>query len=179
MKIMTFLKGAAIGAGAMYLFDPTRGRSRRARIRDKAVHTWNETGDAVESKARDLANRTQGLLHDAAALVTPRGAGYSAAGSGSSKSWMPSNWSPTTRLLVTAGAGLLAFYGKRRGDMLGTALGALSVGLITNTVSTRELRNGLVSAPSLPTDYPEPEDHQTSMSGVTGAEHRPRASRGY
>src|SRR4051812_18266476 len=71
MHIMTFLKGAAIGAGFMYLFDPSQGRTRRARIRDKAVHVWNETGDNIEGKSRDLANRAQGLLHDAASALTP------------------------------------------------------------------------------------------------------------
>src|SRR5437879_3371754 len=64
MHILTFLKGVAIGAGFMYLFDPSRGRTRRARIRDKAIHAWNEAGESVESCTRDFANRTQGVIHD-------------------------------------------------------------------------------------------------------------------
>ena len=177
MHLMTFLKGAAIGAGFMYLFDPSRGRSRRARIRDGAVRVWNDAGDAVEGKARDLGNRAQGLLHDASAVLTP--AGLKQKGSAtSSAAWMPSHWSPTTRLLVTAGAGLLALYGKRRGDVLGTALGALSVGVITNTVNTRELRYGLTPAPSLPSDFGASEAEDATYAS-TSQEHEPRAARGY
>ena len=175
MHLITFLKGAAIGAGFMYLFDPSRGRSRRARIRDKAVHTWNEAGDMVEARARHLSNRAQGLLHDAATIVSPGSAGLAA----SSRGWMPANWSPTTRLLVTAGAGLLAFYGKRRGDMLGTALGALSIGVITNSVSRRELRHGVESAPSLPTDYDECDEEHDLAMGAGTREHKPRTARSY
>ena len=179
MHLITFLKGAAIGAGFMYLFDPSQGRRRRARIRDRAVHAWNEAGDTVESKTRDLGNRAQGLLHDAATVFSPQGARRSSARFTTSQSWMPANWSPTTRLLVTAGAGLLAFYGKRRGDLLGTALGALSVGVITNSVSTKELRHGVAFAPALPSDYTATDQDRGMVANADAQEHRPRASEIY
>jgi hypothetical protein len=85
---------------------------------------------------------------------------------------MPANWSPTVRLLVTAGAGLLALYGKRRGDMLGSALGALSVGVITNAMATKELRRTLGVAPSLPSD----EDESMNGLGSRSAEHTSRTA---
>lgn len=176
MKLLTFLKGAAIGAGFMYLFDPSQGRRRRARIRDKAVHAYNEVGDTVEAKTRDLSNRAQGLLHDAATILSPSASNRFAGFAPRNQAWMPANWSPTTRLLVTAGAGLLAFYGKRRGDMLGTALGAVSVGVITSTVSRRELRHG-IAAPSLSTDYPHSDDGKALISDTNLGEHTSRASR--
>lgn len=178
MHLRTFIKGAAIGAGAMYLFDPSRGRTRRARIRDQAVHMWNEAGDAVEAKTRDIGNRAQGVIHDAATLLSPDRIRRSS-GMGSSSRWMPANWSPTTRLLVTAGAGLLAFYGKRRGDILGTALGALSVGIITNSVSAHELRNGIGSSPALPSDYSAADAEPEGLPSAGLSEHQPRAARGY
>src|SRR5947209_8630919 len=106
MHLTSLLKGAAIGAGLMYLFDPSRGRTRRARIRDKAVHVWNETGDTIEGKTRDIANRAQGILHDATSILTP-GKAVGRGGALSSSPWAPANWSPTTRMLITAGAGLL------------------------------------------------------------------------
>jgi len=176
MHFTTFIKGIAIGAGFMYLFDPDRGRSRRALIRDKAVHYWNEAGDAVESKTRDLSNRAQGLIHDAATALSPSGKNATTNFQGSKAAWMPANWSPTTRLLVTAGAGLLAFYGKRRGDMLGTALGALSIGVITNSINRSELRHGIAASPSLPSDYEsDPDSGFTALNRA--AEHKPRAAR--
>lgn len=175
MHLMTFVKGAALGAGAMYLFDPSRGRTRRARIRDKAVHMWNEAGDAVESKTRDLANRTQGIIHDAATVLSPDRARSS--GSTSSSPWLPANWSPTTRLLVTAGAGLLALYGKHKGGTVGAALAAVSIGVVTNSVSSRELRHGIGATPSLPTDYDIIDDEAGLRSSAESAAHRPRSAR--
>lgn len=54
--------GAGIGAGVLYLFDPGRGRRRRALARDKVVHYGHETGDATGVVARDLRNRAKGLV---------------------------------------------------------------------------------------------------------------------
>jgi hypothetical protein len=51
-----------LGAGLMYYFDPNRGRSRRARMRDWIKHQLREIDGAVEVTAHDLANRTQGLI---------------------------------------------------------------------------------------------------------------------
>src|SRR5438094_1429718 len=90
MHFTTFLKGAAIGAGLMYLFDPSQGRRRRARIRDGAVHAWNETGDTIEGKTRDIANRAQGVLHDVTSILTP-GKAAGRLGALSSSSWAPAN----------------------------------------------------------------------------------------
>src|SRR5690349_8803271 len=130
MKIVTFLKGAAIGAGLMYLFDPDMGRRRRAEIRDRAVRAWNDTGDAIEAKTHDLSNRAKGVLHDVTGLLPGSARGGSSLQSfGSANAWMPSQWSPTTRLLVTAGVGLVAMYAKRRGGLMGAALGAVSMGV--------------------------------------------------
>ena len=179
MHIMTFLKGAAIGAGLMYLFDPSQGRKRRARIRDRAVHVWNETGDTVEAKTHDLTNRAQGLLHDAASFLSPGKATHRDGAHRSSSPWMPANWSPTTRMLVTAGAGLLALYGKRKGGALGTALGAASVAIITNSVSASELRRGFAPAPALPSDFTENDDEGSLSSGPRITEHRPRTARSF
>ncbi len=177
MQLLGILKGAAIGAGFMYLFDPSQGRRRRALIRDKAVHAWNEAGDTIESKSRDIANRAQGAIHNAATIVSPDRIRRSGASMVSMPGWMPATWSPQTRLLVTAAAGILALYGKRRGDMLGTALGALSVGIITNSISAHELRHGIEAAPSLPSDYSGAADEDFPTHRGTMSEHRPRAAK--
>jgi hypothetical protein len=174
MHILTFMKGVALGAGFMYLFDPSRGRTRRARIRDKAVHVWNEAGESVESCTRDFANRTQGVIHDLGAALTPGGADRTEIGL--PRTWLPANWSPAMRMLATAGAGLLALYGKRRGDMLGTALGAISVGVISNAMATKELRRTLGVAPALPLDETGPEDSTLASYESWSTEHRSRTS---
>jgi len=176
MHLSTFIKGAAIGAGLMYLFDPSRGRTRRARIRDKAVHVWNETGDTIEARTHDLTNRARGLLHDAPSLLSPRLSKGRGVNRLSSSPWAPANWSPTTRLLVTAGAGMLAFYGKRKGGPLGTALGAASVAIITNSVAASELRRGFAPAPALPSDYAEDEDGSVHSIGLKSTGHQSRTS---
>ena len=56
----------ALGAGVllMYLFDPERGKGRRARIKDKTASKVNHLTGACGSKARNFRNRAQGVVHD-------------------------------------------------------------------------------------------------------------------
>jgi uncharacterized membrane protein len=56
------LAGIGIGAGMMYLFDPDRGKRRRALVRDQMVHLVHQTNEAVEMTERDLRQRFQGTL---------------------------------------------------------------------------------------------------------------------
>ena len=53
----------AIGAGAalMYFLDPERGGSRRARVRDKAIHFGHTLSGASGATWRDLRNRSTGV----------------------------------------------------------------------------------------------------------------------
>ncbi|MEW5792172.1 MAG: BON domain-containing protein [Pseudomonadota bacterium] len=60
-KTMGLLFSAGLGAGLMYLFDPERGKRRRALMRDKAVHTANKATDTVNKFSEDMMNRTRGL----------------------------------------------------------------------------------------------------------------------
>jgi hypothetical protein len=71
---ITLLGGLGIGIGAgiaaMYLLDPERGRSRRALLRDKLAK-WASIGrEAAEGKAKDLRNRTVGVMAEARKTVT-------------------------------------------------------------------------------------------------------------
>lgn len=56
------LIGAALGAGAIYLLDPQSGRRRRALVRDKLVRASHTTRDALDTTARDLSNRSRGIV---------------------------------------------------------------------------------------------------------------------
>ena len=53
--------GAALGAVAMYLSDPDRGRRRRALATDKIYSLAYRTSGALDVASRDLGNRLQGL----------------------------------------------------------------------------------------------------------------------
>jgi hypothetical protein len=63
--IAFLLGGMAAGAALMYLFDPDRGRGRRARLSDQTASKLNRFGDRAGARARDLRNRAQGLMHEA------------------------------------------------------------------------------------------------------------------
>ena len=68
-----WLAGAAIGAVAMYLSDPDRGKRRRALIRDKVRSTAHRSGDALAVASRDIANRMQGMRAKTGRLFSQRG----------------------------------------------------------------------------------------------------------
>jgi hypothetical protein len=58
----SFLFAAAGGAAAMYLFDPDRGRRRRALLRDKGGRAARLSRDAADTISRDLRNRAGGVV---------------------------------------------------------------------------------------------------------------------
>jgi gas vesicle protein len=55
----------ALGAGAMYIIDPQRGRSRRTWIKDKVSSFVRRSGNTAYSKGRHLANRAYGVAAEA------------------------------------------------------------------------------------------------------------------
>jgi hypothetical protein len=61
MSLNAVCKAACLGATAMYLFDPERGRYRRSLVRDKFISLTNCVSDGVEVVTRDFNNRLQGL----------------------------------------------------------------------------------------------------------------------
>ena len=54
-----------LGAAAMYLLDPQRGRERRAHLMDQATSVVRRTGRACQRIGRDLGNRAKGYAHEA------------------------------------------------------------------------------------------------------------------
>jgi hypothetical protein len=58
------------GAATMYLFDPDRGRRRRALLRDQLVSAASQLDDAFEATARDVIHRTQGLMAEVRSMVS-------------------------------------------------------------------------------------------------------------
>jgi gas vesicle protein len=52
------------GAAAMYLFDPHRGRSRRAKLMDQTSSFVRKTGRSMRASGTDLANRVRGMAYE-------------------------------------------------------------------------------------------------------------------
>jgi osmotically-inducible protein OsmY len=61
-KGVALVGGAGLGAALMYLFDPDRGKRRRALIRDKVEAASNKLSDKADKMQRDLRNRAYGVV---------------------------------------------------------------------------------------------------------------------
>src|SRR6185369_15647959 len=62
--------GFAAGAALMYLYDPNRGKRRRAGVRDKTLKTYTDFACQLEKAGRDLSHRAQGLLAEAKKIAS-------------------------------------------------------------------------------------------------------------
>jgi uncharacterized membrane protein len=62
------LAGAmGLGAGLMYLFDPDKGRRRRALVRDQIISALSGIDDCVNATAKDILYRLEGIAAEARA----------------------------------------------------------------------------------------------------------------
>ena len=64
------LVGMGIGALLLFIADPRAGRRRRALATDQFVRASRKTRDALDATARDVANRTTGIVAAARARWT-------------------------------------------------------------------------------------------------------------
>ncbi len=64
------LAAVAAGMGAMWLFDPSRGRGRRAWIVQKGNRVVNETGYFMRATGRHLRNKATGYAHLAGSMIS-------------------------------------------------------------------------------------------------------------
>jgi uncharacterized membrane protein len=197
VSIGSLVRGALYGAGAMYFFDPDRGRRRRAGVSNQAIRLGHEAEDFWHKGCRDLTNRGRGFaadvrrfltseavddnvvtarvravlghcVHDARSVdvqtlngtVTLRGTvrpgeperlipiiesigGVRDVQSGLSIAGAPvgcaatQQLSPGTRLLITAGGGLLLLNGLARRGFGPTLLGTVGLGLFVRGLTDK------------------------------------------
>src|SRR5687768_10115656 len=63
------LRGIAVGAGAMFFFDPVRGNRRRALVRDQFTRLTHRTGCFFDKAIRDLQHRAEGTMAECSAAL--------------------------------------------------------------------------------------------------------------
>jgi hypothetical protein len=61
--------GAGVGAGLMYLFDPQRGNSRRAKLRDQSAHWARRQMEQAAGAVHHYRNELAGVAAEARHLV--------------------------------------------------------------------------------------------------------------
>lgn len=68
---LKMLMGVFVGATAMYYFDPSRGRYRRALVADQLVHAGRESRRAARVVRRDFYNRARGTAATLRSTLMP------------------------------------------------------------------------------------------------------------
>lgn len=59
--VLRLLTSIGLGAALMYLFDPERGKARRAQIGDRVKATASEAEQSAEKLAKNVRNRAAGV----------------------------------------------------------------------------------------------------------------------
>jgi hypothetical protein len=135
--VVSFLKGIALGAGALYLFDPQRGSARRSQLRRRVLQLGAELGDEADRAVvatghvlGDQAERAGGWLAGAVTGNRPRARLQSSASQAAAEEHLDSRWPSRSRFWAgTAGSVLLA-YGLANRRPLARLAATLGLGLL-------------------------------------------------
>jgi uncharacterized membrane protein len=129
---------AGAGATVMYFLDPERGKHRRHLVRDQLVHVRHMTEDALSTTARDLKNRTQGLV------ASTRSRFENGETEGNTPSRRPefaqTHWTPATRLLSGLTGTALTVYALRRRGPFGSLMGIVGTALLTRGLTNLPIK---------------------------------------
>ena len=69
MSLATLFKATALGAAAMYMYDPVLGRRRRALLRDKCVRISKGAQETARVTLCDVKNRAMGTVAEGRAAL--------------------------------------------------------------------------------------------------------------
>ena len=69
INLATLVKATALGAAAMYMYDPVLGRRRRALLRDKCVRIRKVVQETARVTLRDVKNRALGTVAEGRAAL--------------------------------------------------------------------------------------------------------------
>lgn len=122
----------------MYFFDPDRGNSRRALVRDKAIGVMNDMREDVNVMVQDFQNRSKGLMHD----VRKDGIGkvVERVRSGEESPMDGGRMQPAVCLLVGSAGLMMTLMGFMRRGVFGGAMATVGVGLIAKSFMDTEGR---------------------------------------
>jgi uncharacterized membrane protein len=145
MQRRGWLIGAGVGAGLMYVLDPRQGRRRRALARDKLVSVLHRADDVIHGKARDLANRTRGVVAETRARVRVQGDSARGGGAQRVRPELRERSLPTTRALAGATGLALVARALARRTVGSSATGLLGAGIAAAAGWNLELKRLLGS----------------------------------
>lgn len=135
MRLFSALQGAALGAGAAYLFDPELGQQRRERLRD-------QMNEAVDSLVEGLTAAARDFLPQGAESDTKKASQGERGKSRPGEDLTPESWSPATRMAVATVGGTLLTYGATKRFPIACVLGTVGLALVSratcNTETTQE-----------------------------------------
>lgn len=134
MKLL--IPGLGLGAAAAYLLDPSRGRRRRALLRDQANHLAHVSMGASGKAGRDLKNRAMGAAHD---VRHARSDERSREKLGQQIDVRQENWSPATRCVVGTTGGALATWAMLSRKPLAMLAGLTGLGMVARSVANKPL----------------------------------------
>jgi hypothetical protein len=140
----TLLKGAGLGAGMMYFFDPLAGNRRRALVRDQIVHACTVCNQQARITYRDAGNRLQGASAEISnamqssdqPLIERVQEGVTEAGR--TLGMQGRTWSPTAKAAaMLGGAGLVASFMNKR-DLAALAFGVVGLSFVAKELADQE-----------------------------------------
>lgn len=145
---LAFLKGAGLGAGMMYFFDPVSGNRRQALLRDQLVSTVTTFTRQAEATCRDASNRLQGAgaeirsaMQSTDQPLTER-VREGAMEAGRTLGRQGSSWSPTAKAAaMLGGASLIASFMSKR-DLAALAFGAVGLTFMAKELTDQQNMRG-------------------------------------
>jgi hypothetical protein len=141
---LTFLKGAGLGAGMMYFFDPVAGNRRRAQVRDQLIHATTACNQQAGVTYRDASNRLQGATSEISKMMESSDQPImervqeGVSGVGRTLGMHGNTWSPTAKAVaMVGGAGLVASLMSKR-DLAAVAFGIIGLSFVAKELVDQE-----------------------------------------